>query len=31
MESGVGAGDRSWGWNGEFLSVLFLISIFKKA
>lgn len=31
MESGVGAGDRSWEWSGELLSVLFLISVFKKA
>ena len=28
MESGVGAAGGSWEWSGEFLSVLFLISIF---
>lgn len=28
VESGVGAADGSWEWSGEFLSVLFLISIF---
>ena len=30
VESGVGAGDRSWEWSGELLSVLFLISVFYK-
>lgn len=28
VDSGVGAADGSWEWSGEFLSVLFLISIF---